>query len=78
MPIKPGSLVKATPGSVVAIIDDQGAIVPPGTIGHITCRRPHPVMFREYLNRPDATREKFTREGHRRLAHHGRPWPHGR
>ena len=59
MPIKPGSLGKATPGSVVAIIDDQGAIVPPGTIGHIACRRPHQVMFREYLNRPDATREKF-------------------
>jgi acetyl-CoA synthetase len=31
-------------------------------MGHIACKRPHPVMFREYLNRPDATREKFIGE----------------
>ena len=61
-PIKPGSLGKPTPGSIVAIINDDGQEVPPGTMGHIACKRPHPVMFREYLNRPDATREKFIGE----------------
>ena len=30
-------------------------------MGHIACKRPHPVMFREYLNRPDATREDLLR-----------------
>ena len=58
-PIKPGSLGKPTPGTEVAIINDDGQVVPPGSMGHIACKRPHPVMFREYLNRPDATREKF-------------------
>lgn len=62
MPIKPGSLGRPTPGSIVAIINDEGQEVPPGTMGHIACKRPHPVMFREYLNRPDATREKFIGE----------------
>ena len=59
MPIKPGSLGRPTPGAVCAIINDEGVEVPPGTMGHIACKRPHPVMFREYLNRPDATRDKF-------------------
>ncbi len=59
MPIKPGSLGRPTPGSIVAIINDEGQEVPPGTLGHIACKRPHPVMFREYLNRPDSTRDKF-------------------
>ena len=59
MPIKPGSLGRPTPGSTVAIINDEGVEQPPGTLGHIACKRPHPVMFREYLNRPDATRDKF-------------------
>jgi acetyl-CoA synthetase len=58
-PIKPGSLGKPTPGSVVAIVDDQGREVPPGTEGHIACKRPHPVMLLEYLNKPEATRDKF-------------------
>jgi acetyl-CoA synthetase len=58
-PIKPGSLGKPTPGTVCAIIDDDGNEVPPGTEGHIACRRPHPVMLLEYLNKPEATREKF-------------------
>jgi acetyl-CoA synthetase len=62
MPIKPGSLGRPTPGSIVAIINDEGELVAPGTLGHIACKRPHPVMFREYLNRPDATREKFIGE----------------
>ena len=30
-----------------------------GTVGHIAVRMPHPVAFLGYLNRPDATREKY-------------------
>ncbi len=59
MPIKPGSLGRPTPGSIVAIVDDKGQEVPPGQSGHIACKRPHPVMLKEYLNKPEATRDKF-------------------
>ena len=47
-PIKPGSLGKPTPGTIAAIVDDQGNEQPPGTEGHIACKRPHPVMLLEY------------------------------
>jgi acetyl-CoA synthetase len=59
MPIKPGSMGRPMPGTVAAIIDDAGAIVPTGVEGQIASRRPHPVMLLEYLNRPEATAEKF-------------------
>jgi len=82
-PIKPGSLGKPTPGSVVAIVDDAGKEVQPGTEGHIACKRPHPVMLLEYLNKPDATREKFIDDwlitgdlGH--MDEDGYFWFHGR
>jgi acetyl-CoA synthetase len=82
-PIKPGSLGKPTPGSVVAIIDDHGNEVPPGTEGHIACKRPDPVMLLEYLNKPEATREKFIGDwlitgdvGH--MDEDGYFWFHGR
>lgn len=82
-PIKPGSLGKPTPGTVVKIIDDEGNEVPPGTEGHIACLRPHPVMLLEYLNKPEATREKFIGDwlitgdvGH--MDEDGYFWFHGR
>lgn len=59
MPIKPGSMGRPTPGTITAVIDEQGNVVPPGVEGEIACKRPHPVMLLEYLNRPDATAEKF-------------------
>lgn len=82
-PVKPGSLGKPTPGTVCAIIDDSGKEVPTGTEGHIACRRPHPVMLLEYLNKPEATREKFIGDwlitgdvGH--MDEDGYFWFHGR
>jgi len=82
-PIKPGSLGKPTPGTVCAIIDDDGNEVPPGTEGHIACKRPHPVMLLEYLNKPEATRDKFIGDwlitgdvGH--MDEDGYFWFHGR
>jgi acetyl-CoA synthetase len=82
-PIKPGSLGKPTPGTVVRIIDDNGEEVPPGTEGHIACKRPHPVMLLEYLNKPEATKEKFIGDwlitgdvGH--MDEDGYFWFHGR
>ncbi len=54
-----GAIGKATPGHEVAVIDDQGTVLPPETLGQIAIRRPDPVMFLEYWNKPEATREKF-------------------
>ncbi len=59
MPIRPGSIGRAVPGHVTAIVDDAGQKQPPGTIGNIAFRSPDPVMMLEYWRNPDATREKY-------------------
>ena len=56
---KPGSLGKALPGHVAAIVDDAGTPLPAGSVGHIAFRRPDPVMLLEYWGKPEATRDKF-------------------
>ena len=82
-PIKPGSIGRPTPGTVCAIIDDEGNELTPGEEGHIACKRPHPVMLLEYLNKPEATRDKFIGDwlitgdtGH--MDEDGYFWFHGR
>ncbi|GGC77545.1 AMP-binding protein [Chelatococcus reniformis] len=59
MPVKPGSLGRAVPGHVAAIVDDDGTPLPAGAVGNIALRRPDPVMLLEYWRKPDATRDKF-------------------
>ena len=59
MEIRPGSMGRAVPGHVVEIIDDQGNPVTAGTVGEIAVKRPDPVMFLEYWQNPEATRDKF-------------------
>lgn len=59
MEVRHGSLGKAMPGSVCAIVDDEGQVVEPGTKGNIAIRRPHPAMFSGYLDDPIATAGKF-------------------
>ncbi|WP_031270149.1 MULTISPECIES: AMP-binding protein [unclassified Labrenzia] len=54
-----GAIGKATPGHQVAIVDDEGNELPAETLGQIAIRRPDPVMFLEYWNKPEATQEKF-------------------
>jgi acetyl-CoA synthetase len=56
---RPGAIGKPVPGHEVAVIDANGATLPPGVTGQIAVRRPNPVMFLEYWGRPDATRDKF-------------------
>ena len=82
-PIKPGSIGRPTPGTVCAIIDDEGNELASGEEGHIACKRPHPVMLLEYLNKPEATRDKFIGDwlitgdtGH--MDEDGYFWFHGR
>jgi acetyl-CoA synthetase len=59
MEVRHGSLGKAMPGSICAIVDDKGQEVVTGTKGNIAIKRPHPAMFSGYLDNPDATDAKF-------------------
>jgi acetyl-CoA synthetase len=56
---RPGAIGKPIPGHTVAIIDDAGRPAPAGEIGQIAVRRPNPVMFLNYWDRPEATHDKF-------------------
>lgn len=59
MPLKHGSMGRAIPGHVVDIVDDDGNVLPPGSIGTIAVKAPDPVFFLRYWNKPEATQEKF-------------------
>ncbi len=59
VPVRPGSMGVAVPGHEVAVVDEAGAPLPPGEMGVIAVRRPDPVMFLGYWNRPEATEAKF-------------------
>ena len=58
----PGSIGKPALGHQVAVIGDDGQVLPPGELGHIAVRSPDPVMFLRYWNNPQATTEKFIGE----------------
>lgn len=54
---KAGSWGTATPMTRVAIMDDQGGLLPPGDIGEIVYRGPQ--VMTEYLSQPEKTAESF-------------------
>jgi acetyl-CoA synthetase len=54
-----GAIGKPVPGHEVAVIDDQGNVVPDGTSGQIAVKRPDPVMFLGYWRNEAATQAKF-------------------
>jgi acetyl-CoA synthetase len=60
MEVRPGSMGRPVPGHDVAILDEDGVVLPPGDIGEIAVRRPDPVMFLSYWSQPAATVAKFT------------------
>jgi acetyl-CoA synthetase len=62
MQVRRGSMGKAIPGHRVEVIDDEGNVVPPGTVGEVAILRPDPVMFLEYWRNPEATRDKFIKD----------------
>jgi acetyl-CoA synthetase len=62
MDVKPGSMGRAVPGHDVAVLDADGAPAAPDVVGRIAVRRPDPVMFLEYWDDPEATREKYEGE----------------
>lgn len=57
-----GATGKAVPGHDVAVIDADGNPCPPGVMGQIAVRRPDPVMFLNYWNKPEATASKYLGE----------------
>ena len=59
MPIRPGSIGRAVPGHVAAIVDNAGQEKPPGTTSNIAFRSPNPVMMLEYWLNPEATCDKY-------------------
>jgi len=56
---KPGATGRPVPGHDVAIIREDGSLCEPDELGQIAVRRPDPVMFLSYWNKPDATEAKF-------------------
>jgi acetyl-CoA synthetase len=65
-PAHPGAMGRAYPGHRVAVIDDDGCVLPPGEVGEVAVHRrdihgqPDPVFFLGYLNNEEATRRKYT------------------
>lgn len=54
-----GCLGKAAPGLTAGIVDERGRELPDGQLGQIAVRAPHPILFLEYWEQPEATASKF-------------------
>jgi acetyl-CoA synthetase len=50
---------RAIPGHEVDVVDDRGNPLEGGTVGEIAVKSPDPVMFLEYWQNPEATRNKY-------------------
>jgi len=59
MKVYPGSMGKAIPGHVVEVINESGAIQPPGTYGEFAIKQPDPSIFLGYWGNPEATKQRF-------------------
>ncbi len=59
MEVRPGSMGRPVPGHRVEIIDTDGNVLGPEEEGHIAVKSPDPVMFLEYWNNAQATKDKF-------------------
>lgn len=62
VPGRAGVIGKPVIGHCVAIVNDAGEPLAPGETGHIAVKRPDPVMFLGYWNKPAATAEKFVND----------------
>ncbi|WP_221586338.1 acetate--CoA ligase [Microbacterium sp. G2-8] len=57
--LKPGSATVALPGIDVAVVDEQGGPVRPGTSGTLVVRRPWPGMARTVWGDPERYRDSY-------------------
>ncbi|MBP0622314.1 acyl-CoA synthetase [Cupriavidus consociatus] len=55
MPTRAGSMGLPLPGSVLAVLDEQGRPLPPGASGQLALRLPHPQVMLGYWNDPALT-----------------------
>lgn len=62
MEARPGVMGRAAPGHEVEIVSHEGEPLPEGEAGNIAVKSPDPVMFLEYWDNPEATRNKFAGE----------------
>ncbi|MSP13213.1 MAG: acyl-CoA synthetase [Chloroflexi bacterium] len=62
LPVKPGSMGKPAPGFEIAVIDENGTVLPPGKEGDIAVKvvPQRPLgLFQEYWGNPEATKASF-------------------
>ena len=65
-PVKPGSMGRPYPGHRIAVIDDEGRELPPGSVGDVAVNRTwldgtgDPVFFLGYWGNAAATAAKYT------------------
>ncbi len=62
MDIRPGSMGKPIPGVEAAIIDDDGNILPPLTMGNLAVRRGWPSMMRKIWKNPEKFESYFIKD----------------
>ncbi|MFX3661000.1 MAG: acetate--CoA ligase [Ectobacillus sp.] len=58
-PIRPGSMGKPLPGIELAIIDDQGNVLPPKHMGNLAIKPKWPAMVRAIWNNPEKYKQYF-------------------
>ncbi len=63
MTIKPGSMGKPLPGTNAAILDDEGNVLPPNTMGNLAIQTKWPSMMRKIWNNPTKYAEYFRFDG---------------
>ncbi|GIN21656.1 acetate--CoA ligase [Siminovitchia fordii] len=59
MEIKPGSMGKPFPGIEVAIVDNQGNVLPPNRMGNLAIKKGWPSMMRKVWNNPEKYESYF-------------------
>ncbi|MDQ0340417.1 acetyl-CoA synthetase [Caldalkalibacillus uzonensis] len=59
MPIRPGSMGKPLPGIQLEIVDDEGNVLPPNTMGNLAIKPPWPAMMRAIWNNKEKYAQYF-------------------
>jgi len=59
MPVKAGSMGRATPGQEVEVMGEDGRILGPGEVGQFVARAPSPIFFLGYWRNEEGTRAKY-------------------
>ncbi|MCY0875641.1 MAG: AMP-binding protein [Firmicutes bacterium] len=59
MEVRPGSMGKPSPLHEIAVIDEEGTVLPIGKVGDIAVKKGAPTLFAEYLYDPERTERAF-------------------